>query len=71
MFVFFEELKECRAFPRIEAPIFLDNESRNPNTKVIDVGYFGSLQDSSARTIERLIGRSLSIRNAASSKVTL
>ncbi len=67
IFVLFEELKECRAFPRIKTPTLLDNESRNAKTKVIDVGYLGSLRNPPARTIQRLISRRIGIRDAASS----
>lgn len=67
----FEELKEGRAFPRIETPTFLDDESRNAETKAIEVGHLGSLRDPSAGTIQRLISRSRGIGDAASSKIAL
>src|ERR1044072_7316380 len=71
LLVLFEKLKKGRAFPCIETPTFLDDESRNAETKVIDVGHFRPFSDPSARTIQRLISRSRCIRDAASSKITL
>ena len=71
MFVLFEKLKEGRAFPCIETPAFLDNESRNAQTKVINVGYLSSLRNPSTGAIQRLISRRRGICDAASAKVTL
>lgn len=71
MIVLLEKLKEGCAFAVIKAPAFLDNESRNAETKIIDVGYLSSLGDPSPRTIQRFICSSSGIRDAAYSKITL
>lgn len=71
MLVPFEELEECRTFARVDTPAFLDNESRNAQTKVIDVGYLSSLCNPSSRTIERLVSRSSRVGNAAGPEITL
>ena len=71
MILLLEKLEESRAFAVIKAPAFLDDESRNAKTKVIDVRHFSSFRDPSGRTIQRFIRRRSGIRDAARSKVAL
>jgi len=71
MFVLFEEFKKGRTFTRVDTPAFLDNESRNAQTKAIDIRYLSSFRNSSGRTIQRFIGCRSGVRNAAGSKITL
>ena len=52
----FEKLKEGRAFAIIKTPAFFDDEPRNAEAKLIDIRYFSTLGNPSARTIESFIG---------------
>jgi len=69
LFVSFEELKEGRAFPRINPPTFHDDEARNAQTKAIDVGYLCPFRKPSGGTVKRLISRRTGISDAARPKI--
>ena len=71
MLVLFEEFKECITLPRINAPPFHDDESRDAETKVIDVGHLSSIRNSFCGTIQRLISRRSGVRHAARTEITL
>ena len=71
MIMLLEKLKEGFAFAIIETPAFLDNESRNAQAEVIDVGYLSSFGNPPGRAIDCFVCRSSRICHAARSKVSL
>jgi len=69
MIVLLEKLKEGCAFAIINTPAFFDDEPRNAKTKLIDIRHLSSLRNSSARTIQSLIGSRNRIRHTTELKI--